>query len=66
MSISAEFILHFDEDSFGVYQFPLNVIDVNPSKNAPQKLPVFNLGSYRSARIAGEQVELFGQVTSVP
>jgi hypothetical protein len=56
-------MVHFDNDSFGVYEFPFNTIDVNSGENAPPNLPKFNLGSLRSARVAGEQVEFFGQVT---
>ena len=63
ISKKAEYIVHFDDDSFGVYDLKSNVKDVNLGENAPSNLPKFKLGSFRYARVAEEQLEVFGQVT---
>ncbi|MBE9251446.1 hypothetical protein IQ226_20420 [Dolichospermum sp. LEGE 00240] len=64
-SKTAEYIVHFDDDSFGVYEFPCNVYKANPAENPPPNLPKFNLGSFKYARFVENQIEVFGQITPI-
>jgi hypothetical protein len=54
------FLLHCDDVSWGLYEFPIHVVDVSPNPYGGDSPP--SLGTYRSAREAEGGIRVYGRV----